>query len=229
MRSVRQRVQVMSVLLTFAAGAVNVVCFVSLGGAFASVMTGNMIVLGLAVGMADATQALSAGLAFAGYVAGTVLEGLLTRRAGHRSRSPSSIPIALGIEFAALLGIVVLWWMFGGNPAPTEQRLTLTLAAAAMGLQSATVASLGIPGISTTYMTGTLTRLLIGIAGPSDRKWIDWWSLVRLVALIVGAILGAVLIRTASPTVPLVPLVAVGLTMLIAATTARRPPPSAEP
>lgn len=211
----------MSVLLTFAAGAVNVTTFVSLGGAFASVMTGNMIVLGLAVGTADFAQALAAGLALAGYVGGTVLEAVLPRRKDRRFGSPSPVPPALVIELFAIAGVAVLWSVPGGGPGNEAQRVILVLAAFAMGLQSAAVASLGGSGISTTYMTGTLTRLLMGIAGPTDGQWVDWWSLARLAALVVGAIVGAVLIRTVSLAVPFVPLVAVGTAVLIAATVRR--------
>ena len=40
----------------------------------------------------------------------------------------------------------------------------IVLSALAMGLQSALVRSLGIAGIATTYITGTLTNLMAGVA-----------------------------------------------------------------
>ncbi|MGH3496245.1 MAG: YoaK family protein [Nocardioidaceae bacterium] len=69
--STSTRPHLVPVLLTFTAGAMDLTCFLSLGSVFASVMTGNMGLLGLAAGTSDGELALSAGLAFVDYAVGT--------------------------------------------------------------------------------------------------------------------------------------------------------------
>jgi len=72
----------------------------------------------------------------------------------------------------------------------------------AMGIQSAAVRRLNVPGIATTYVTGTLTSMVSGlVAGtrPADEatRSSSWWRAVRLqmLALVVygaGAMLGGI-------------------------------------
>lgn len=47
------RLGLVGVLLTFAAGSTDLACFLRLGHVFASVMTGNLVLLGLAAGTDD--------------------------------------------------------------------------------------------------------------------------------------------------------------------------------
>jgi hypothetical protein len=57
-------------LLTFASGGVDVVTLMMIGGAFTSVITGNLIFVGRAVGTTSLTPAVHAILAVAGYILG---------------------------------------------------------------------------------------------------------------------------------------------------------------
>src|SRR4029077_11727293 len=106
------------------------------------------------------------------------------------------------------------------------------LFATAMGIQSAAVRRLGVPGIATTYITGTLTSLMVDLLGwlrsiaarlPAQRAEagagrdaspMPWEQRVGLLASVVGlycfgAFVGGVLEIQASPLAPLLPLAAV--------------------
>ncbi len=61
----------MVTLLCIVSGSLDAISFLALGEAFASVMTGNIVFLGVAVGTRDPHLALSCGIALGGYVVGT--------------------------------------------------------------------------------------------------------------------------------------------------------------
>jgi uncharacterized membrane protein YoaK (UPF0700 family) len=70
----RQRVlTVIAIALTFASGAADVASFTRLGGVFASVMTGNIVLWGLAVARGSATLAYHTTVSIAGYITGVAV------------------------------------------------------------------------------------------------------------------------------------------------------------
>ena len=85
-----------------------------------------------------------------------------------------------------------------------------------MGIQAATARALA-PGMSTTYVTGTLTGLLSelsalgAVSGDRRRRA----SIV--VALALGAVAGAVALSAFPPIAPAIPLAVVGGVVLVAA------------
>src|SRR5271170_4590429 len=68
------------ILLTFVTGATDATAFERLGNVFTSVMTGNMVLLGLAIGKGDFSPAIHVAWALLAYVSGAMLGG---RIAGH--------------------------------------------------------------------------------------------------------------------------------------------------
>ena len=165
------------VLLTVTTGAVDATSFLALGHVFSSVVTGTMVLLGIAVGTHDPGLAVNCGVALASYVVGVVigaplavrrarrwLEGWPLRRA-HRATKhheiwPSWLTVALALEFCVLAAFCLGWELAGGQPSGVAQRLLLATVGVAMGIQGATIRQLG--EISTTYLTGTLTGLISG-------------------------------------------------------------------
>src|ERR1700733_15780032 len=61
------------VLLTITSGAVNAVSCLALGKVFSSVITGNLVLLGVAATTHSPVEAVHAGLALAGYAAGVLI------------------------------------------------------------------------------------------------------------------------------------------------------------
>jgi uncharacterized membrane protein YoaK (UPF0700 family) len=180
------------ILLTLVTGSIDAIGFTRLGGVFTSVMTGNMVLLGVAMGKGSVSLAIHTGIAFAGYVMGSVLGA---RVAGHAEPGdhlwPRSILKALFLELL-VLGVFALWWeLVGAAPSGTEEYAMLSVNAVALGLQSSAVLRFGISGLSTTYLTGTLTQFVAGVAKPKDP--ISGRSALILLALIVGAGIGALL------------------------------------
>jgi uncharacterized membrane protein YoaK (UPF0700 family) len=95
------------------------------------------------------------------------------------------------------------------------QLLLLGLASLAMGVQSSAVRSLSAPGLSSTYMTGTLTSLVSavvageGLAGQRQ-------NLAVIAAVVVGAAVAGVLVLEVPRAAPAVALVALSSVIVTA-------------
>src|SRR3954454_9178230 len=82
-RGLRRR-QLLLVLLAVTSGATDALGFVALGGAFTSVMTGNMILLGISATTADGSLAVRSGAAIVFFMLGAFIGARIARtpRAG---------------------------------------------------------------------------------------------------------------------------------------------------
>lgn len=70
---------------------------------------------------------------------------------------PWQATAALTSEWHRYVVISIIWWFSDARSSAAGLTILLVLAALALGVQSSAVIGLGIPGTSTTYLTGTLT------------------------------------------------------------------------
>jgi uncharacterized membrane protein YoaK (UPF0700 family) len=146
----------MIVVLSVAAGCVDAVSYLGLGHIFTANMTGNTVLLGLSLGQADWQAALHSGVALVGFIVGVALGTVISGGDSERqSVWPIKVTATLAVELAVLAAVACGLYLAGG----AAQALVF-LAALAMGLQSTAVQRLGIPGVATTYITGTLTSVI---------------------------------------------------------------------
>lgn len=75
-----RRIVLLAYVLTFTAGLINAVTVLGLGDIFASLMTGNVVFIGLALGGAENFSALRSGLAIIAFLAGAALAGRIAAR-----------------------------------------------------------------------------------------------------------------------------------------------------
>jgi len=145
-------------LLAAAAGTLDVLGFLRLGPALMSAMTGNGALLGLAIGEQHFAAALHSLAAFGGFVLGVAGGALLLDDAGD-GWSPR-VTAVVSIE-AVLLAAFAQLWLTTGNPrSEVVVYALILLASGGMGLQSVAVRQLRIPGVTTTFFTGTLTSVV---------------------------------------------------------------------
>lgn len=143
-------------VLAAAAGVLDAATYLGLGHVFTANMTGNTVLLGVALAQSDGGGALRAAAALVAYCGGVALGVLVGATVRRPSWAHASRP-ALPLELAALAALLVGWLAIG--TAPTGARYGLiAIAAVAMGLQSAVARAAGPSGVATTYMTGTLTN-----------------------------------------------------------------------
>ena len=202
------------VLLALGAGAVDALSFAGLGAVFASVMTGNLVLLGLAVVQANADPLTHALTAIAAYVAGVLGAASWLRRVrfGAADPWPARVVTVLCVVPVAQAAVLAGWLACAGRPGPGAQLALLALSSFAMGVQGAGVNTLPVKGAATTYLTGTLTALATELASsgiPVIRR-----RLAVLGASFAGAALDAVLLTWARPVAPALPLAA-GLAVIV--------------
>lgn len=203
-------------LLTFASGCVDVVTLMTIGGAFTSVITGNLIFVGRAIGTLSPTPALHAVMAVAGYVAGVAVGSRFVSLAGRsapKSAWPRHTTIVLAVECVILAAVNIAWIGYGAALPTAATDVMLTALALALGMQSA--AARGIDGTpSTTYMTGALTALVEALA-TGRRRGAGLSAPAGLMALVAGAAFSALLVEHASRIALLPPLAAVSLVVAV--------------
>jgi uncharacterized membrane protein YoaK (UPF0700 family) len=198
--------QFLLVLLAVNSGATDAIGFIALGGAFTSVMTGNMILLGISTTSAAAGVATRAGLAIVLFIAGAFVGSLIAGNARpNDSVWPRAVTRALTVELIALAAFSAGWWATGNDPHGQMQLALLGADAVALGIQSSAISRLGVSGLSTTYMTGTLTTLVVALAqGRPPRDVLP--SAQILVGLFAGATAAAVLATHAPAVEPVLQL-----------------------
>lgn len=173
--------------LCFVSGGLDAISFLALGGVFASVMTGNLVFLGVSTAAGHGTAVLSTVVALTGYIIGVAVGSRLARL------RPGGHVWSMGVSLTMLAEVLVLtmacavWVLHGQRVGVTGQALLLGCVVFAMGMQGAAVRTLDV-SVSTTYMTGALTILIEGVSlrhrfGPAQ-----WYSLLSLVLVSGGAL-----------------------------------------
>ncbi|WP_428951167.1 DUF1275 family protein [Streptomyces sp. cg35] len=195
-----RRAQLSLLLLAGASGAVDALAFTALGTVFAGVMTGNLVLLGVAVGHGPGgTEGVSAPLyALGGYIAGAALTALVCRGVAPRPDWPGRVVACLVGQTVLLAGVAVAGGVLDGRPGAPWRTVLLVVAALAMGGQSAAMVAAGSGAAPTTYFTGTLTTLVTGVADGSGRGPGQLWVAARLLAVVGGAAC-AVAVHEAAP------------------------------
>jgi uncharacterized membrane protein YoaK (UPF0700 family) len=170
------------ITLGIVTGATDASAFERLGHVFASVITGNLILLGVSAAEGDGTLALFAGSALAAYGVGVLMAA--PREDQPPRIWPPSAAYALVVELALLIAFTVGWELAGETPTRGAQVLLVVLAATAMGVQSTAVRRLG--QMSTTYLTSTLVGVLEALR---RRQWSG--ENARSVGILLSALSGA--------------------------------------
>lgn len=178
------------VALTFLTGLVDAVSYLKLGHVFVANMTGNVVFLGFALAGASGLSAISSLLALGAFVLGALCGGWIGSRHAHRGRLLRAANVVQATLIAAALAIALL----AREPPPEGVRYALTVVLAlAMGVQNAAVQRLGVPELTTTVLTRTLTGLvseasfLGGAGSKAGRRG------TAVATMLLGALCGALL------------------------------------
>ncbi len=196
-------------LTAFAAGTVDVISFATLGGVFASAMTGNFALLAYYVAQSDAPSAMGSVVALSGFVLGCAL-GVLQRRSRAQGQALS---LLLTTEAGLLLffALYALWSPHTAHAA--SDHLQILVLAVAMGVQAVIGQTIS---LTTIVFTTTLTKLVGTIADSLANgdalglKDVKIQSAV-VVAYLFGALLAGALIVHKTDAVVLLPFSGVAL------------------
>jgi uncharacterized membrane protein YoaK (UPF0700 family) len=193
-------------LLSFAAGTMDAIAFLALGGVFTSAMSGNTIVLGTALGQGQLATVSRTLLAFAGYVCGVAGAAVPLRAPGRGIRR------TLGLELLLLTAFTVWWTVRGGAKNPPDAYGLIILSALAMGLQGGIGRAMRVAGVPTIVITSTLTAIIESLAERALARQrplastIARRQIAAFLAYLIGAVTGGVMVwagwLTALPFIP---------------------------
>ena len=177
--------------LTVTTGIVDAVSYLALGHVFVANMTGNVVFLGFAAAGASGLSIPASLTAIAAFLVGSFAGGVIGRRVPHRGRL---VAVATASTVFLVAAAVVLALFAVAPIAGAAQYGLIVLLAAAMGVQNATARKLGIPDVTTTVLTLTLTGLaadsrLGGGPGAKPAR-----KIASVVTMFVGALAGALLV-----------------------------------
>ncbi|APG05808.1 hypothetical protein BJI69_19130 [Luteibacter rhizovicinus DSM 16549] len=189
----RDPLVVLLTLLSLSTGIVDATSVLGLGKVFVANMTGNVVFLGFAAAGAPGFHWELYVLALLAFGFGAVASGRLGRSSIARSRRRWLV-IAATVE-AGLLWIAAACAFAAPSDTATWLRyLLIALVAIAMGSRNATVRQLNVPDLTTTVVTRTITGLAADsrLAGGPGRHL--GRRLRAILALFVGAALGAFMV-----------------------------------
>ncbi|MBV8916115.1 MAG: DUF1275 domain-containing protein [Acetobacteraceae bacterium] len=191
-------------LMSFSSGCVDILSYRFLGQVFTSAMTGNVALMGLDLGQGNMTAASRNLTAFVCFLTGLTLGVLLLRESGDR-------PALLRAVVAEIVLLAAFSWVWRHNGGGSLLYPLIGISALAMGIQSAVAQRMAVPGISTTYFTGTLTSIVFGVVGRSPAPPVHplrrvRWPFLAFVTYVVGAVLGGWITTGPAPEVLLLPM-----------------------
>lgn len=192
-----QRNKLQGISLGFLSGYVDTLGFIALFGLFTAHVTGNFVLIGVALADASRATILLKFLAFPAFIFGVAAVRMLTVAA--ERRSAPCLRLALALQLLLLCGFMG----FGLAAAPIGDEVTTyamiagLLGTAAMGVHSGTSKLLLAQLAPTSMMTGNVTQVVIdtvdmlrgaGDAATRERCVKFFWPLA---AFGVGAIVAA--------------------------------------
>jgi uncharacterized membrane protein YoaK (UPF0700 family) len=157
-------------------------------------MTGNIVLLGFGLAGSRGLPVLAPLLSLGSFLLGAVAGGLIAKRIGDSHRR--HIAVALVIEFCLIAVAAALAAVVAVHPQSVSGDVVITLLALAMGVRNATVRRIGVPDLTTTVLTLTLTGLaadspLAGGSGTGSTR-----RTAAVLGMLAGALCGALLLKT---------------------------------
>ncbi len=162
-----------AIVLTFAAGIVDIVGYMTVYHLFVAHMTGTTVHLGNELEIGAWPDVAKAGVVIASFVVGSVA-GRSIIESGTRRGRRTVASITMAAEAALVLAFVwtgsIVLRQFAADTIPVGSAcLLLGLLAVGMGLQTATLTRIGPLTIHTTFVTGMLNKLAQEIT-----RWLFW-------------------------------------------------------
>ncbi|WP_405984089.1 YoaK family protein [Streptomyces sp. NBC_00872] len=197
--------------LTAVTGLVDAVSYLALGHVFVANMTGNVVFLAFALAGSKGHSVVASVVAMAAFLVGALAGGrIVTRFAAHRGRL---LTMATALQAVLFAVAVVMTAVTHGRVTTVVQYTTIVLLALAMGLQNAVTRRLGVPDLTTTVLTFTLTGLAADSTPAGGSAPRPGRRILSVLAMFLGALASAELVLHAELTLAL----CLGLVLLVVA------------
>ena len=192
-------------LLSVTTGMVDAISVLGLGKVFTANMTGNIVFLGFAAVGTPGFAPLSYVVAIIAFMGGALAAGRIGK--GH-----AGLPLRRWLMIAALVEAGLLWaaaaialgFDVASQSPGARLHAIIALTAIAMGFRNATIRQLKVPDLTTTVLTLTITGIAADsrLAGGGNPNW--GRRIGSVVAICLGAAIGAVLVARGGLVTPLI-------------------------
>ncbi|MFD1715027.1 DUF1275 family protein [Amnibacterium flavum] len=208
-------------LLSFSAGAADAFAFLALGGIFTANMTGNLILTGMFTRAEFGTTLWTAVVAILVFTGVLYAAFRLTATGVGGPASPRRVMRRLILPSIVVQTVVVLIWLPFHGQGLLERGVVIALACTALALQTVGARKLSdVDGITTTYVTGTLTTTMQDLA--ERRQTGQPLRILSVLALPIGAVCGTAALAFATWSGPLVPWISATIATVLLALSRRR-------
>lgn len=180
-------------LLTLSTGVIDADSYLALDHVFTGNMTGNVLFIGFAIAGVKTIPFVNNSLALLGFVTGSIVGGRIVGLSHDKGFPRVSAWLLLAGGVLAL-GIATTWTLLRSLDQPILLVLTFLLASV-MGSQVSAVKPIGNSDVTTIVVTNTLANLARDsrLAGGRRENWAP--RLLAVVAMGVGAVIGAAIIH----------------------------------
>jgi len=189
--------------LTFSTGIIDAVGYLGLDRVFTGNMTGNVVILGMALAGGDDLPIVGPVIALAGFLLGALVAGRVLRDLA--AGWSTSTSVLFGIVAGLLGASGVIAFVVETRPEPLNLAITGALGLA-MGIQAGAARHVGVKDVTTVVVTSTLVGFAFDsrLGGNASQQWKRRLGAIVLIGS--GAMVGALLL-----------IVHIGLGMLAAA------------
>ncbi len=205
----------MLLVLTVVTGLIDAFSYLALGHVFVANMTGNVVFLALGLAGAKGFSVAAHLTALAAFSLGAVASGRLVARAGGRRGR------MLAATTACEVVLVATAWAIGADAASpgsgATRYLLVLLLGVTGGLQTGTARRLAVPDLITTVLTRTIASAAFEsrlAGGPNSRVGRRG---LAVLAMFVGALVGAYLVLHVSKSLGLLVALALLLAVMLSA------------
>ncbi|HEY5261533.1 MAG TPA: YoaK family protein [Solirubrobacteraceae bacterium] len=199
-RSIRHPLARTLLALTFTTGLIDAVSYLGLGHVFTANMTGNVVLLGFGIAGAGGLPVVAPLVSLGAFLLGAGAGGVFGSKMA--DRQPGYLSYAMVIEASLIAIAVVLVAVLNVRPNALSAYAVITLLALAMGVRNATVRRIGVPDLTTTVLTMTLTGFAADSPAAGGSGAGSTRRAAAVLAMLTGAIAGALLVKS-SLVVPL--------------------------
>ena len=180
-------------VLTFTTGINDAVGYLGLDKVFTGNMTGNVVILGMALIGGSGLPVLGPALALAGFMIGAALGGRVLRSQQRRWTVGTTVLFASVAVIMAALATAL--FIVGQHPDTTVMITVTTVAATAMGMQAAAARVVAVKDVTTVVVTSTITGLAADSIFGSGKGSGTGRRIAAVVALVIGAAVGALTLQ----------------------------------
>jgi uncharacterized membrane protein YoaK (UPF0700 family) len=180
--------------LTFSTGVVDAISYLGLGRVFTANMTGNVVLLGFGIAGAGGLPVLAPLVSLAAFMCGAAVAGVMGRGEDHDA--VQQLGRALAIECGLLSAATLIAAVVTIAPGAFSGDTLVTLLAFALGIRNAAVRRIGVPDLTTTVLTLTLTGLAADAGAGHPSPGSTARRACAAIAMLLGALAGALLLKT---------------------------------